>query len=112
MMRMSPSGPLSATAFAVLGAALLVIAVALALAGSFGALPAASVGTFFIAAALIARATTTAGARVAAILSLCGVALVTFGLVATPLFYLGWALLGAALIAAATLISVARWRAG
>lgn len=105
-------GPLSAAAFAVLGAASLAAAVILAVLGSFAALAAASVGMFFIAASLISRAATSPGPRVAALLSLGGVALVVFGMVATPFFYLGWALLGAGLIAVAALLSVSRWRVG
>lgn len=102
--------PLSATAFAVLGAAILLGAVALALLGSFAYLAAASVGLFFVAAALIARAASSPGLRMVAVIALVGLALVIFGMVATPLFYLGWAVLGAGLIAAAALISMRRRR--
>lgn len=98
--------PLSPATFAVLGAALLIGAVALAALGSFAALAAASVGMFFIAASLVARAATSPGPRAAALLSLGGIALVVFGMVASPLFYLGWALVGAGLIVAAALLSV------
>ncbi len=104
--------PLSAAAFAVLGAVILVAAVILAIVGSFAFLAAASVGMFFIAASLISRAAISPGPRVAALLSLVGIILVVFGMVATPLFYLGWALLGAGLIAVAALVSVSRWRVG
>lgn len=98
--------PLSATAFAVLGAAVLIGAVALALLGSFGSLAAASVGMFFVAAALVARAATSPGPRAAALLSLGGIALIVVGMVASPFFYLGWALLGGGLVAAAALLSI------
>ena len=95
----SPS-PLSAVIFAVLGAFLLVSALVLAILGSFGFIAAASVGMFFIAAALIAQATPSATSRAPALLALSAIALIVFGLTATPFFYLGWGLLaGAALLA-------------
>lgn len=93
---------------ALLGAALLVGAVLLAALGSFAALAAISVGMFLVAAALITRAATSPGQRVAAVIALAGLALVMFGMAATPLFYLGWALIGSGLIAAAGLVAVSR----
>ena len=94
--------PLSTTVFAIAGALLLLAAVALAALGSFAFVAAASVGMFFIAAALVARATRTAGDRATALMALTGIALVVFGLVATPFFYAGWVLVaGAAALAVA-----------
>jgi hypothetical protein len=61
---------------------------------------------FLVAAALIARAAVSPGPRAAALLALGGTALIIFGMVATPFFYLGWALLGAGLIVAAALLSI------
>lgn len=97
---MSRTTPLSATVFAVLGATLLVTAAILALPGSFAFLAVASVGMFFVAAALISRAAGSTLSRAAAVLALAGVALVVFGTVATPFFYAGWGLIaGAAMLA-------------
>jgi hypothetical protein len=93
--------PLSTTVFAIAGSLLLLAAVALAALGSFAFVAAASVGMFFIAAALIARSVRT-GDRATALMALTGIALVVFGLVATPFFYAGWVLVaGAAALAVA-----------
>lgn len=101
--------PLATVVFAVVGAALLVIAAVLGLLGSFAFLAIAAVGCFFIAAALVARAIRSPLRRVAAVISVAGIALVVFGMVATPLFYLGWACLGAGLIAlAASMVAMRR----
>jgi len=97
-MRSTP--PVSAVSFAVIGALLLVSALALAILGSFAFIAIASVGMFFIAAALIAQAAPSPGHRAPAILALGAVALIVFGLTATPFFYAGWGLLaGAAILA-------------
>jgi hypothetical protein len=97
-MRGTP--PLSAMVFAVIGALLLVSALVLGTLGSFAFIGIASVGMFFIAAALIARAVPSPGGRAPAVLALAAVALLVFGLVATPFFYAGWGLLaGAATLA-------------
>jgi hypothetical protein len=97
-MRSSP--PVSAVVFAVIGALLLVSALVLAILGSFAFIAIASVGMFFIAAALIAQAAPSPRRRAPAILALGAVALIVFGLTATPFFYAGWGLLaGAALLA-------------
>lgn len=82
--------------FAVLGAVALAGAAVLAFLGSFAFLGAASVGMFFVAAALVARAARSPAPRAAALLTLAGIALVVFGLTATPLFYIGWGLVAAA----------------
>jgi hypothetical protein len=97
-MRGTP--PLSAMVFAVIGALLLVAALILGILGSFAFIAIASVGMFFIAAALIAHAVRSPGARVPAVLALAALALIVFGLTATPSFYAGWGLLaGAATLA-------------
>lgn len=106
-MRTSP--PLSAKVFATIGALLLVSAVALAALGSFAFIAVASVGTFFIAAALIAQAVPSPAARAPAVLALGALALIVFGLVATPFFYAGWGLLaGAAALAFVNALDSAR----
>ncbi|HEV8536041.1 MAG TPA: hypothetical protein VGR87_10055 [Candidatus Limnocylindria bacterium] len=89
------SAPVSSAVFAVVGAALLVGALILAILGSFAYLAAASVGLFFIAAALVSRAALSRapGVLPPAILALAGIALVVFGMVATPMFYFGLGLL-------------------
>ena len=92
--------PLSAKVFAGIGALLLISAVALAALGSFAFIAVASVGMFFIAAALIAQAAPSPGRRAPAVLALAALALILFGTVATPFFYAGWGLLaGAAALA-------------
>jgi hypothetical protein len=92
--------PISAVIFAVLGAVLLVSALVLAILGSFGFIAVASVGMFFVAAALIAQATPSAASRAPALLALSAIALIVFGLTASSFFYLGWGLLaGAAILA-------------
>src|SRR5437867_7026729 len=97
-MRRAP--PLSAVVFAVVGALLLVAALILGILGSFAFIAIASVGMFFIAAALIARAAPSQGSRAPAVIALAAVALIVFGMTATPFFYLGWGLLaGAATLA-------------
>jgi bacteriorhodopsin len=97
-MRAAP--PLSAKVFAILGALLLVAAVALAALGSFAFFAIASVGMFFIAAALIAQTVSSPEGRAPAVLALGAVALIVFGVVATPFYYAGWGLLaGAAALA-------------
>lgn len=94
------STPLSALVFAVIGALLLVAAIVLAALGSFAFLAIASVGMFFIAAALIAQAARSPENRGPAVLALVAVALILFGTVATPFFYAGWGLLaGSAILA-------------
>jgi hypothetical protein len=91
---------LSALVFAVIGALLLVVAIVLAALGSFAFLAIASVGMFFIAAALIAQAARSPQSRGPAVLALAAVALLLFGTVATPFFYAGWGLLaGSAMLA-------------
>jgi hypothetical protein len=92
--------PLSAIVFAVLGAVLLVSALLLAILGSFGFIAVASVGMFFIAAALIAQAAPSPESRAPALLALAAIALIVFGLTASSFFYLGWGLLAGAVILA------------
>jgi len=87
-----PRDGLSVVVFALLGAFLMVGAVALYVLGSFASLAAMAVGLLFIAAALIARAVHAPRRRTAAILAIAGLGLLVFGTVATPLFYLGWGL--------------------
>jgi hypothetical protein len=97
-MRATP--PPSAAVFAVIGAVLLVAALVLGILGSFAFIAIASVGMFFIAAALVAQAVPSADRRAPAVLALAALALIVFGMTATPFFYLGWGLLaGAALLA-------------
>jgi hypothetical protein len=84
---------LSALVFAIVGALLLVAAIVLATLGSFAYVAIASVGMFFIAAALIAQAARSPESRAPAVLALVAVALILFGTVATPFFYAGWGLL-------------------
>jgi len=92
--------PLSAVVFAVIGALLLLAALVLGILGSFAFIAIASVGMFFIAAALIAQAVPTPDRRAPAVLGLAALALIVFGMTATPFFYLGWGLLaGAATLA-------------
>ena len=83
-----------------IGAILLVSALVLGILGSFAFIAIASIGMFFIAAALVAQAIPSPGARAPAVLGLASLALIVFGLTATPFFYLGWGLLaGAAVLA-------------
>ena len=97
-MRATP--PPSAAVFAVIGAALLVAALVLGILGSFAFVAIASVGMFFIAAALVAQAVPSPDRRAPAVLALAALALIVFGMTATPFFYLGWGVLaGAALLA-------------
>jgi hypothetical protein len=88
----------SAVIFAVIGALLLVAALVLGILGSFAFIALASVGMFFIAAALIARAVPSPGARTPAVLGLVALGLIVFGLTATPFFYAGWGLLAGAAV--------------
>jgi hypothetical protein len=86
--------------FAVIGAFLLVAALVLAVLGSFAFIAIASVGMFFIAAALVARAIPSPEGRAPAVLALAALALIVFGTNATPFFELGWVVLaGAAVLA-------------
>jgi hypothetical protein len=94
------TAPLSAMVFAVLGAILLVTALALGVLGSFAFIAVASAGMFFIAAALISRAVRSPRGRAPAVLALAALALIVFGLTATPFFYAGWGLLAGAVILA------------
>lgn len=98
--RVQQREPLAAVVFAILGAALLVAALVLAAVGSFAFLAAASVGLFFVAAALIVRAIPFSRGRGAAVLALVGLALIVFGLTATPLFYAGWGLVAGSVVLA------------
>jgi hypothetical protein len=92
--------PPSAVIFAVIGAILLVAALMLGTLGSFAFIAVASVGMFFIAAALIARAVPSPDGQTPAVLGLVALGLIVFGLTATPFFYAGWGLLaGAAVLA-------------
>ena len=68
-------------------------ALVLGILGSFAFIGIASVGVFFIATALIAQAVPSPGRRAPAVLALAAVALIVFGLTATPFFYAGWGLL-------------------
>ncbi len=79
--------------FAVIGALLLVAALVLGILGSFAFIAIASVGMFFIAAALVAQAIPSPSSRAAAVLALVALALIVFGMTATPFFYAGWGLL-------------------
>jgi hypothetical protein len=92
--------------FAVIGAVLLVAALVLGVLGSFAFIAIASVGMFFIAAALIARAVPSPADRAPAVLALAALALIVFGMTATPFFYAGWGLLAGA--AALAIISAVR----
>jgi len=102
---------LATVVFVLIGTALLLIAVVLGVLGSFAFIAIAAVGCFFIAAALVAGASRAPAERAAAVISVVGIALVVFGLVASPLFYLGWACLGAGLIGfAASMVAMRRER--
>jgi hypothetical protein len=106
---MRAPAPLSAKVFAVIGVLLLLSAVALAILGSFAFIAVASVGTFFIGAALIAYVVRSPGGRAPAVLALGALALIVFGLVATPFFYAGWVLLaGSAALAIVNAVRVKR----
>jgi len=101
--------PISAVVFAILGALLLVAAVVLAWLGSFAFIAIASVGMFFIAGALVAQAAPSPVSRAPAVLAVAAIALIVFGLTATPFFYLGWGLLaGAAALAVVTRLAGSR----
>ena len=83
-----------------IGALLMVVALLLGILGSFAFIAIASVGMFFIAAALVAQAVQSPGARAPAVLALAALALIVFGLTAAPFFYAGWGLLaGSAVLA-------------
>jgi hypothetical protein len=100
---MRAPAPVSAKVFAVIGVVLLLSSVGLAILGSFAFIAVASVGMFFIAAALVAQAAPSSGSRAPAVLALAGLALIVFGMVATPFFYAGWGL-----VAGAVLLAVVR----
>lgn len=103
--------PIATVVFALIGTTLLIIAIVLGLLGSFAFIAIASVGCFFITAALVVRVGRSPAQRAAAVISVVGIALVVFGLVASPLFYLGWACLGAGLIGlAASMVALRRER--
>ena len=86
---------MSRLVFAAIGALLLITALVLGILGSFAYIAIASVGMFFIAAALVARAIPSPEGRAPAVLALAALALVVFGMTA-----LGWGILaGAALLA-------------
>jgi hypothetical protein len=57
-------------------------------------------GMFLIAAALIAQAVPSSDRRAPAVLALAAVALIVFGMVATPFFYAGWGMLAVAAVLA------------
>jgi hypothetical protein len=98
--RMHAPAPLSAKVFAIIGVLLLLSAVALAVLGSFAFIAVASLGMFFIGGAVIAQAIRSPDHRAPPVLALAALALIVFGMVATPFFYAGWALLvGAAALA-------------
>jgi hypothetical protein len=81
--------------FAAIGALLLITSLVLGILGSFAYIAIASVGMFFIAAALVARAIPSPEGRAPAVLALAALAFVVFGMTA-----LGWGILaGAALLA-------------
>jgi hypothetical protein len=92
--------PLSAVVFAVIGALLLVAAMVLGILGSFAFIAIASVGMFFIAASLVTRAVPSPAGRAPAVLALAALALLVFGMTATPFFYAGWGLLAGAIVLA------------
>ena len=97
---MRKASPPSAVVFAVIGALLLLAALVLGILGSFAFIAIASVGMFFVAAALVAQAVPSPESRAPAVLALAALALIVFGMTATPFFYLGWGLLaGAATLA-------------
>lgn len=85
--------PPSAVVFLALGALLLLAGAILGALGSFAYVGLISVGLFFVAAGLMARAVRSPGLRAAAVLALAAIALLVFGLVGTPFFYAGWGLL-------------------
>lgn len=97
---MRDTAPLSAMVFAVIGVVLLVLAIVLSVLGSFAFIAVVSVGMFFIAAAIIARAIPSPGRRGPAVLALAALALIVFGMVATPFIYAGWGLLAGAVLLA------------
>lgn len=103
---MRAPAPVSAKVFAVTGVLLLLSAVVLAILGSFAFIAVASLGMFFIGAALIAQTVRSPGGRGPAVLALAALALIVFGLVATRFFYAGWLLLAGAVTLA--LISAVR----
>ena len=80
--------------------------------GSFSFLGVASVGMFFVAAALISPAVSSSAVRPAAVLALVGFALLLFGCTATPVFYLGWFVIAGAIALAILAASRTKTRAG
>jgi hypothetical protein len=107
--RVRDTPPPSAVIFAVIGAILLVAALMLGILGSFAFIAVASVGIFFIAAALIARAVPSPDSQTAGVLGLVALGLIVFGLTATPFFYAGWGLLaGAAVLAVISAVRAKR----
>ena len=99
--------PLPAVVFALIGAILLVAALVLGLMGSFAFIAIASIGMFFIAAALVAQAVPSAENRAPAVLALVALAPTMFGM---TVFYLGWVYLGWGLLAGATLLALLNGR--
>ncbi len=96
--------------FALVGALLLVSALVLGILGSFAFIAIASVGMFFIAAALVARAVPSAESRAPAVLALAALAPMVFGMIVAPLSYLAWVYLGWGLIAGAALLALVNGR--
>ena len=96
--------------FAVIGALLLVSALVLGILGSFAFIAVASVGMFFIAAALIAQTVRSRGGRAPAGLALAALAPMVFGMIVAPFAYLAWVYLGWGLIAGAALLALLNGR--
>ena len=107
MRRRSPA---SAVLFAVIGAILLVAALVLGILGSFAFIAIASVGMFFVAAALVARAVPSPESRAPAVLALAALAPMVFGMIVAPFSYLAWVYLGWGLIAGAALLALVNGR--
>jgi hypothetical protein len=96
--------------FALIGALLLVLALGLGILGSFAFIAIASVGMFFIAAALIAQSLRSRGGRPPAVLAVAALGLILFGMVAAPLSNLAWVYLGWGLLAGAVMLALVNGR--
>jgi hypothetical protein len=104
------ASPPSAVVFAVVAALLLVSALVLGILGSFAFIAIASVGMFFVAAALVARAVPSPERRAPAGLALAALAPMMFGMIVAPFAYLAWVYLGWGLIAGAVLLALLNGR--
>lgn len=93
-----------------IGALLLVVALGLGILGSFAFIAIASLGMFFIAAALIAQSLRSPRGRAPAVLAVAALGLILFGMIVAPLSNLAWVYLGWGLLAGAVILALVNGR--